>query len=307
MKIKESFWVSFCLRDAGPIASWHRVHLKFHIEMLGADAKMIQVKVKTSITIHIPKFHQNVGPVASFYTFVSPTSPPTMAHTKKPNLAPPPPTKYTYLATPISHQKLIAENTKIADDIRSILQFHNKPSKQLLAFYEFTRSIEHSEENLECFLSLRNHSILYRRYKALKKQYYGDGQTEITVSSESSDFKNLSNATSAAVLPPFMAKDLDNRQIGSLDEMVNNNIGQMYVDRKVLRYSARSIVHNYLVPGSTKEVNISSQLREKVVRFVEEDKRYDPTIFSDIRDCLFIIMKEQSYPHFLRQLRQESI
>jgi hypothetical protein len=77
-------------------------------------------------------------------------------------------------------------------------------------------------------------------------------------------------------------------------------VNTMLVDRRTLRKSARHVMETYLVAQAPKEINVPQLVRQKVQELVERDRRYDPMLFSDVREHVFDMMRRDSYARFLK-------
>ncbi|KAI3660211.1 hypothetical protein MP638_004485 [Amoeboaphelidium occidentale] len=167
-----------------------------------------------------------------------------------------------------------------------ILAFPVVPSDDFVAFHQFLRK-ERSEENLELWLAIRNHTILFRRYKEIRRQYKDSPDLAIIEKHIDSEQKRMTHVV------------VD--QVGTISNKSVCDVSSLFVDRKMLRRSAKDILITFLIPGSSKEVNVPDSIRRKVLESIKNEKRYDPVIFQEVRNCIFDLMATDSLPRFLRQ------
>lgn len=178
--------------------------------------------------------------------------------------------------------------------LRTILQFKSDPSPELCTFYDFLKNKEHSEENLEFWLMLRNHNLLYKRYHQLKQERQHTDES-------------LAVAAAAVVIEvqAIDEQHADRPSRPRVRSMHENQVSTLLVDRKMLRRSAKKILEMYLKPDSQKEINVPNHQRIKVRDYIEKEKRYDPMLFADVRDVVYEMMNRDSFPRFLKYLQKQ--
>jgi hypothetical protein len=196
-----------------------------------------------------------------------------------------------YRADSASDTLLLSQRRKSSKSSNSttlgeILAFPVVPSDEFVAFHHFLRK-ERSEENLELWLAIRNHTILFRRYKEIRRQYKDSPDLAIIEKHIESEQKRMTHVV------------VD--QVGTISNKSVCDVSSLFVDRKMLRMSAKDILITFLIPGSSKEVNVPDSIRRKVLESIKNEKRYDPVIFQEVRNCIFDLMATDSLPRFLRQ------
>ena len=261
----------FLERDLGPLflSLWNRLHHRPTPLTPAASQQTYPTNMDSEFfdkTIKIDRRNEEVN--AFFYVSVSPG----VKRSASRNLTTgPPPSEPTTTTTadPVA-------------DLRAILHFNASPSAKLCDYYTYLDK-EHSEENLEFWLILRNHNLQYKRYRKLKEQKV-TGRLESSLSSN--DNNKILHTTAH-----------------HLQDHANGDTKR--VDRKLLRRSATHILNLYLLPGSPKEINLHSKLQMKVKHAIEEEDRYDPMIFSEVRESVFEMMRKDSYPRFLKSYPEQ--
>ena len=188
------------------------------------------------------------------------------------------------------------------DDLRAVLSFKLQPSDLLTEFYDYLRKKERSEENLEFWLALRNHNLLYKRYRRLhQRQTQHPNEIAVTSASFQRHEKQLDLNLLLGV-PEGENAPVPHKRRPSV--FLTADITETEVDRKLLRKSVKMILALYLTPGSVKEVNVPNDLRQKVKQHIDDDKRYDPMIFAAVRESVFDTMRKDSYLRFLKYRQQ---
>lgn len=181
------------------------------------------------------------------------------------------------------------------DPLRAMLHFKLRPSAELCSFYDWLKLREFSEENLEFWLVLRNHNLLYKRYRQIKEQRRKEADKALDVHGNASTRAAPSSTTTA---PTSLEQDL--ARFSAIIIAPSTNISTMHVDRALLRKSTRHILDTYLIAGANREINLPNALRKRVRELVEKEGRYDPMIFADVREAAFDMMKKDSYPRYLK-------
>ncbi|KAI3646307.1 hypothetical protein MP228_009235 [Amoeboaphelidium protococcarum] len=179
---------------------------------------------------------------------------------------------------------------------RSMMIFKH-PSNELMLYHKYLSRKEHSEENLEFCLALRNHNLLYKRYKKQKAILHREESGSIVSASSdntcsSADLSKAYKSLESIIVPSHSE---------TISQMVNNDIiTSMQIDRRILRHSVKLIYATYLATGAGKQVNIPNRLKQKIVKCIDEDKRYDSMIFVECREYVFELMRKDSYSRFLK-------
>jgi hypothetical protein len=186
-----------------------------------------------------------------------------------------------------------AAAVKRNDPLRNMLHFKTCPSEELCEFYDFLKKKEHSEENLEFWLVLRNLNLMYKRYRQIKeeaKQQQATGNVDKPAKLDDHKGKDEGEA--------HKYKLMDVMSVNGIARSVN--VSKLHVDKDLLRKTASQILDKYLTAGAPREINLSNSQRQRVRRLIVEERRYDPMAFAEVRESTFEMMKKDSYPRFLK-------
>lgn len=181
--------------------------------------------------------------------------------------------------------KIAIDKLKQQYDLFDLLHFKHQPSKELCQLYEFARD-EGSAGFLECWLALRSYHLLFRRYKAVKRQFWGsNGQL---------------NPDDFVSVPDFA---VDEHEDLNLTQLIAGDINSMYVDKRILHRFANFILESFLTQtgSSIKPIDVPIEVVESLTHQIDEHK-YEPVIFKQVRDHLYLSIEKGIYRRFLQNI-----
>ncbi|KAJ1675425.1 Bud site selection protein, Revert to axial protein 1, partial [Spiromyces aspiralis] len=81
----------------------------------------------------------------------------------------------------------------------------------------------------------------------------------------------------------------------------------MEITRDTIRTSAENLYYRYLVDASPREISIPDSIRNPIGEALEQDDRIDPEIFHLAKRHVYHILRDESFPRFLRDCAQYNI
>ena len=187
-------------------------------------------------------------------------------------------------------EKVAIDKLKQEFDLFDMLHFKDEPSDAMCQLYQFARD-EGSAGFVECWLALRTHHMLYRRYKTVKQLFW---HSERTISAD--DFEGV---------PEFRVDE--QQELGLMQLMAAGNINDMYVDKPILRQSATFILSTFLLDQecSPKAIDLPADVVAAISEQVFEKRVYQPTIFKQVREHLYLCIEKGIYRRFLQHIHDE--
>ncbi|KAI9141683.1 RGS domain-containing protein [Paraphysoderma sedebokerense] len=159
--------------------------------------------------------------------------------------------------------------------LEQVLARKTCPPVSLYNFYLYLKEKEHSAENIDFWLDLDAHTNLWKIY--YKQLYSGSG---------------VSNRQNGA---PINAKTSVKIEIDGKIKVVNDR----NVSKSEVIKNAQKLFETYLLPGGKKELNIPQPVRKSVDEALNQGKRFDPSVFAEVKQHIFETMNMDSYPRFL--------
>lgn len=137
---------------------------------------------------------------------------------------------------------------------------------------------EHSEENLEFWLE----AVKYREEAS---KYYQCQSLWIKKSDEN-------NRCSYQMTP-----------LSSFSPSLPEKVEMSAEVKEKFEAALENLLKNYIVPGSDKEIGVSSSVGKKLIEEVRIKKNYNPDILKQSMDVAYENMKNNSYLSFIKSLK----
>lgn len=193
----------------------------------------------------------------------------------------------------------LREQPKLSQQtLRNLLRFYEKPSHQLCRFYRYLID-QHAEEQLEFLLALRNHRILYHRFRQQRNNSTGINADERSLKCKDDkaaiDYREEPHQQQQ--ISPSYLRHPAVTLIDDLSDLCNSIDDQVAVARETLNQSAHFIYHTYLAPESLKELNIARKLSNDVRDSLSENT-FSPRIFNVVGEQVLQSLQYDAYQRF---------